>query len=158
MAFAAFALAGAQFGLNVLAAQQQKEAAIAQANFREFSLKRQGRLSARQRRIQFADALSSQRAQIASSGIVGGRTSRLLRAEAQNTLTTSTQNAQSQLRSKIAGVDISKIRAQQRFSANIMKAIVNTASTAMSGGKASAAASFGSSGGSPASASALAEL
>lgn len=141
--FAAIALGAAQFGVSLLTSVREKEAAESRAEFKEFSLKRQGRLSARQRRIQFANSMSSQRAQIASAGIVGGRTARLLAAEAQNTLTTARQEAQAQIRAKIAGVDVSRIRSEQRLASNVLGSALSFGQSVSEASSASGAASFG---------------
>lgn len=140
--FAAMALSAAQFGVSLLTSIQEKKASDARSKFDEFSLRRQGRLSARQRRIQFADALSSQRAQIAGAGIVGGRTARLISAEAQNTLTTANQEADAQIRSRLAGVDLQRIRAEQRLTSNVLTSALSFGSSAASIGSAPGAARF----------------
>lgn len=83
-------LLGAKTGVDILGAVSGYNAAKGQAaldtaasEINQFQLERAGRLAAEQRSRDFADAIGTQRAQVASAGVMGGRTARLLEAEAQ---------------------------------------------------------------------------
>lgn len=83
-------LLGAKAGMDILGAASgfqmaQGQAALdrAASEVNQFQIERQGRLTAEQRSRDFADAVGTQRAQVASAGIAGGRTARLLEAETQ---------------------------------------------------------------------------
>ncbi|MCH9735551.1 MAG: hypothetical protein K0U78_13530 [Actinomycetia bacterium] len=98
-------LLGAKTGADLLGMFGQRAATQANIQMQEtanrlnqFQQERQGRLLADERRRQFASALGAQRAQVASAGIVGGRTARLLEAESQNTYTRQRQEDEMQQR------------------------------------------------------------
>lgn len=72
---------GAVSGYNIARGQAALDRAASEVN--QFQLERAGRLTADQRSRDFADAVGTQRAQVASAGVAGGRTARLFESETQ---------------------------------------------------------------------------
>lgn len=98
-------LLGAKTGMDILSLFGQSAATSANlrmqqasARLNRYQQERQGMLLADERRRQFAQALGAQRAQVASAGIIGGRTARLLEAESQNTFVRQRQEDEMQER------------------------------------------------------------
>lgn len=98
----------------------------------QYQQERQGRILAHERRRQFATALGAQRAQVAGSGIIGGRTARLLEAEAQNTYTRQRQEDEMQQRfgrlqtdSQRRGLSMASRMADRQFGIDLFSTAAN---------------------------------